>query len=60
MSTEDRLDELERYYKQQLILLQESYNKAAEPIIKRLMEIDNCRPRRYVIPLELLNELFKK
>lgn len=34
MSTEDRLDELERYYKQQLILLQESYNKAAEPYLK--------------------------
>lgn len=60
MSTEDRLDELERYYKQQLILLQESYNKAAEPIIKRLMEIDARRPRRYVIPLELLNEFFKR
>ncbi len=50
------LDELEDYYKRRLTELQQAYHKAAEPIIKRLCEIQNLRPMPPVVLIEAMDD----
>lgn len=49
MSEKNELDQLARHYHGMLRDLQESYQKAAQPILDKLMQIENVRPRTYVV-----------
>ena len=49
MTSDDRLDETERFLYQQLVFLQEEYQKAAKPIVDQLVFIKNLRAPVIVI-----------
>lgn len=55
----DELDEMERMLKEQLMLIQRSYQETASPIIKRLVEIQRLRPAPPVF-LQISSERFKE
>lgn len=46
---DETLDELEQKLKEQLAHLQQSYQRAAEPIIQHLVRISSYRKRRYYL-----------
>lgn len=49
--TEEEWDELERPLIDQLIMLKQYYDEAAAPIIRRLVDIRNMRPKVFNITL---------
>jgi hypothetical protein len=50
---DEQLDELERQLKEQLVFLQQQFQRAAKPIQRDLMRIHECRKRKYyMVPEE--------
>jgi len=49
----------QRYLREQLVLLQKEYEKAAKPIVDRLIHLASMEPPRLVIPLEAWEKLQK-
>lgn len=52
--TDEEFEGLRRPYIELLEALQREYQKAAEPYIKRLIELETLRPRHLVIREEML------
>lgn len=49
MSEKNELDQLTQHYHDMLRALQESYQKAAQPILDKLIQIESVRPRSYIL-----------
>jgi hypothetical protein len=56
--SDEKLDEMLRHYHSLLAELQDSYRKAAQPYVKRILEIEDLRPRRLVIDPEIYRQMF--
>lgn len=62
LTTDQKLDELERLLHQHLAELQQSYQRAAAPIIQRLVDLKKVRPPSILITreqAELITQDFK-
>lgn len=57
VDNDEALDEYERELHNAIARIQQEYQRAIEPYVKRLVELHNIRPRRIEIPLEQARSL---